>query len=69
LEVSGQPIICVRSAIHEEGSVKTREDEFGISQASIRHRPRLRSAMSDYAAAPIHTDGIAMRHGGPWDAT
>ena len=45
------------------------QDEHGTSQTSIRHHPRLRSAMSEYAVAPIHTGGVAMRHVGPRDAT
>src|SRR5215470_8860472 len=64
------PRRTLRSAIHEEASVKTKEqDEYGTSQPSIRHHPPRRSAMREYAVAPIHTSGIAMRHGGPRDAT
>ena len=60
----------LRSDIHEEASVKTKEqDEHGTSQTSIRHHPRLRSAMREYAVAPIHTSGVALRHVGPRDAT
>src|SRR5262249_6516475 len=59
-----------RSDIHEEASVKTKEqDEHGTSQTSIRHHPRKRSAMREYAVAPIHTSGVALRHVGPRDAT
>src|SRR5438874_10105823 len=43
--------------------------EHGTSQTSIRHHPRLRSAMRQYAVAPIHTSGVAMRHVGPRHAT
>src|SRR5262249_18125529 len=62
---------CVRrSDIHEEASVKTKEqDEHGTTQTSIRHPPRKRSAMRRYAVAPIHTSGVALRHVGPRDAT
>ena len=45
------------------------QDDHGTSQTSIRHHPRLRSAKSQYAVAPIHTGGVARRHGGPRDAT
>src|SRR6516164_6675591 len=38
------------------------QDEHGTSQTSIRHHPRLRSAMRQYAVAPIHTSGVALRH-------
>ena len=48
---------------------RSEQDEHGTSQTSIRHHPRLRSAMSQYAVAPIHTGGVAMRHVGPRDAT
>jgi len=59
-----------RSDIHEEASVKTKEqDDHGTSQTSIRHHPRLRSAMREYAVAPIHTGGVALRPVGPRDAT
>jgi hypothetical protein len=59
-----------RSDIHEEASVKTKEqDEYGTAQTSIRHHPRTRSAMREYAVAPIHTSGVALRHVGPRDAT
>ena len=59
-----------RSDIHEEASVKTKEqDEYGTAQTSIRHHPQQRSAMREYAVAPIHTSGVAVRHVGPRDAT
>ena len=59
-----------RSDIHEEASVKTKEqDEHGTSQTSIRHHPQPRSAMKEYAVAPIHASGVALRHVGPRDAT
>ena len=45
------------------------QDEYGTSQTSIRHHPQLRSAMKEYAVAPIHTSGVAVRHVGPRDAT
>jgi hypothetical protein len=48
---------------------RSEQDEDGTSQTSIRHHPRLRSAMSANAVAPIHTGGVAMRHVGPRDAT
>jgi len=58
-----------RSDIHEEPSVKTRARRLrnfpNIHSASSAER----SAMSDYAVAPIHTVGIALRHVGPRDAT
>jgi len=41
------------------------QDEFGTSQTSIRHQPRRRRAMREYAVAPIHTSGVAVRHVGP----
>src|SRR6516225_6308205 len=44
-------------------------DDYGTSQTSIRHHPRWRSARRRYAVAPIHTNGVAMRHVGPRDAT
>ena len=51
-------------------SSKTKEqDDHGTSQTSIRHHPRLRSAMRQHAVAPIHTSGVALRHVGPRDAT
>jgi len=57
---------ALRTDIHEEASVKTKEqDDYGTSQTSIRHHPRLRSAMREYAVAPIHTSGVAVRHVGP----
>src|SRR6516162_7574555 len=40
-------------------------DDCGTSQTSIRHHPWPRSAMKEYAVAPIHTGGVAMRHVGP----
>src|SRR5262245_10497724 len=56
--------------IHEEASVKTKEqDDYGTAQTSIRHHPQQRSAMKEYAVAPIHTSGVALRHVGPRDAT
>jgi hypothetical protein len=58
-----------RSDIHEEGSVKIgarRARDFpDIHSASSA----LRSAMSQYAVAPIHAGGVAMRHVGPRDTT
>ena len=45
------------------------QDDHGTTQTSIRHHPQLRSAMKEYAVAPIHTSGVAMRHVGPRDAT
>jgi hypothetical protein len=36
-------------------------------QRSIRHYPQIRSAMKEYAVAPIRTGGVASRHGGPRD--
>ena len=45
------------------------QDDCGTSQTSIRHHPWPRSAMKEYAVAPIHTGGVAMRHVGPRDAT
>src|SRR5262245_57642528 len=51
--------------IHEEASVKTKEqDDYGTAQTSIRHHPQQRSAMKEYAVAPIHTSGVALRHVG-----
>jgi hypothetical protein len=67
-----KPQMCnlLRSDIHEEASVKTKEqDEHGTSQTSIRHHPQPRSAMKEYAVAPIHASGVALRHVGPRDAT
>src|SRR5262245_5980268 len=59
-----------RADIHEEASVKTKEqDEHGTTQTSLRHQPRKRSAMRDYAVAPLHTSGVALRQVGPRDAT
>jgi hypothetical protein len=61
---------ALRPDIHEEASVKTKEqDEHGTSQTSIRHHPHRRSAMKEYAVAPIHASGVALRHVGPRDAT
>jgi hypothetical protein len=48
---------------------RSEQDEHGTSQTSIRHHPRLRSAMNQYAVAPIHAGGVAMRHVGPRDTT
>src|SRR5262249_19211927 len=45
------------------------QDVCGTSQTSIRHHLRCKSAMKKYAVAPIHTGGVAIRHGGPRDAT
>src|SRR5262250_1543389 len=45
------------------------QDEHGTSQTSIRHHPPRRGAMKQYAVAPIHTGGVALRHVGPRDAT
>ena len=45
------------------------QDDCGTSQTSIRHQPLRRRAMREYAVAPIHTGGVAMRHVGPRDAT
>ena len=45
------------------------QDETGTSQTSIRHHPQPRSAMKEYAVAPIHASGVALRHVGPRDAT
>jgi hypothetical protein len=45
------------------------QDEHGTSQPSIRHQPPRRRAMRGYAVAPIHTSGVALRQGGPRDAT
>src|SRR5262249_8797960 len=59
-----------RSDIHEEASVKTgarRARDFPRHPFGII-RPR-RSAMKEYAVAPIHTGGVALRHVGPRDAT
>src|SRR5262249_50656355 len=54
-----------RTDIHEEASVKTKEqDDYGTAQTSIRHHPQQRSAMKEYAVAPIHTSGVALRHVG-----
>src|SRR5262249_33722959 len=44
-------------------------DEHGTTQTSIRHHPPRRGARRVYAVAPIHTGGVAVRHGGPRDAT
>jgi hypothetical protein len=41
----------------------------GTSQTSIRRHPPRRSAMREYAVAPIQYRGVAMRHVGPRDAT
>src|SRR5262245_28854631 len=41
------------------------QEETGTSQTSIRHHPPRRGAMREYAAAPIHTGGVALRHVGP----
>jgi hypothetical protein len=35
------------------------QDDHGTSQTSIRHHPQQRSAMKEYAVAPIHTGGVA----------
>jgi hypothetical protein len=40
------------------------QDDCGTSQTSIRHLPRRRRAMREYAVAPIHTGGVALRHVG-----
>ena len=45
------------------------QDDHGTTQTSIRHHPPRQSAMREYAVAPIHTDGVALRHVGPRDAT
>jgi hypothetical protein len=59
----------LRSDIHEGASVKTgarRLRDFpNIHSAS----PAWRGAMKQYAVAPIHAGGVALRHVGPRDAT
>ena len=60
---------CVGPTSMRKALSRPEQDEHGTSQTSIRHHPRLRSAMSQYAVAPIHTGGVAMRHVGPRDAT
>ena len=40
-------------------------DDCGTSQTSIRHQPPRRRAMREYAVAPIHAGGVALRHVGP----
>ena len=40
------------------------QDDCGTSQTSIRHHPQERSAMREYAVAPIHASGVALRHVG-----
>jgi hypothetical protein len=45
------------------------QDEYGTSQTSIWHQPPRRRAMREYAVAPIHAGGVALRHVGPRDAT
>ena len=41
------------------------QDDCGTSQTSIRHQPRRRRAMREYAVAPTHASGVALRHVGP----
>jgi len=66
------PILC--SLLRSDTSMRKplsrpEQDEYGTSQTSIRHHPHRRSAMKEYAVAPIHTGGVALRHVGPRDAT
>src|SRR5215470_1420611 len=41
------------------------QDDCGTSQTSIRHQPPRRRAMREYAVAPTHASGVALRHVGP----
>ena len=40
------------------------QDDRGTTQTSIRHHPRKRRAMREYAVAPTHASGVALRHVG-----
>src|SRR5688572_15188818 len=48
---------------------RSERGERGTSQTSIRHHPLSRGAMRVNAVAPIHTNGVAVRHVGPRGAT